>query len=472
MATSILRRPRPPGARRGWPGGSSSGDSARSSLRSGSACSATGPRLRPTSPSRSGSWRSVRSGSSSRDASRRTPSGGSTWGSGLPSASCSPSAMSTGIGRRSRTPEPRGNGRGLAHQLGVGTHLRRPAHLDVPDLPGRSPALAPVAAGGVGVGDRDGALVDRVRVPERRLHGRRGPVGAQSVHDPIPDPGVRRRPDGAGGRVHADGRRVDRLAGRAVPAQSRGRATAGEVGDPGGERLAGLPGDPRGARQRRSRRRLPRDRPRPDPGFGRHRDPEVPAVRHRRRHQEDRGVHAGRLRADGDVPGRDRARHRRHHLPGPGRCAVAGRDVQPGPASGALARRPARLRPPGHLVRGPGGLLRAHGGDVRDRRRPPSDGADPRRRDGRDHGDGVVAGGRGAATGGEQRQASCRRRSRRPATRCRRSPTTSPSRCGTTASSSERSRSRHPRTIRSIRRAAGSWATSPRRRAWCSATSG
>jgi hypothetical protein len=175
-----------------------------------------------------------------------------------------------------------------------------------------------------------------------------------------------RPPGRSGGRCRPDGLPAAEPGGGSrlhgpLPQVHRGRAAPDQVG-----RLCGRP-DRGGAAGVRDRVRQPAGRlsggRAAHPDRSRDRDHEVPAVRDRRRHQQDDclrlagRVHHGRLR-----PGRRRDRLARAGRPA-GRLAARPGPVHPGhrggggglPAgqgTGAAPGQPAGVRPPGHSLRG------------------------------------------------------------------------------------------------------------------------
>ena len=206
---------------------------------------------------------------------------------------------------------------GLARHLGMGPRLAVPHHSLAAAVPRRAPAVAEMAP-------RDLADVRRRWRGDPRDLARPEPELAADVPQPGPGGdaghqesrrGIRGRGAGARGRRRPD---LPCRADHAVPPQPGRAATADEV-----VRLRG-DSHPRAAAGQHRPRHHPgtaghglrgRD---PAAGRDRHRDPEVPPVRHRRRHQQDRGVRgAGRV----------------HHR-GLRRLLVVGIGSWPGPAGG------------------------------------------------------------------------------------------------------------------------------------------
>ena len=147
------------------------------------------------------------------------------------------------------------------------------------------------------------------------------------------------------------------------------------------------------------RERPPEYRAVDGPRRGRHRDVQVPPLRHRRRDQQDRRRRRARGVRDRRVP-RDRGRHRhgdRHERGAEPRAVHRGdggrRTRVPASARAREAAcRPRRLREARDAVRGAFRLLGAGGRRLLHRRRPAAHGSGARRGDGSDADRGVAAG--------------------------------------------------------------------------------
>ena len=138
---------------------------------------------------------------------------------------------------------------------------------------------------------------------------------------------------------------------------------------------------------------------------GRRGGPEVPPLRHRCRHQQDRRLrnarrvlHCRLCRGRGGAGHRDRVDAR--PVPDGGGRRRDRRRLQPGARARQAAGRSSRLRNARDAVRGAVGVLRAHGGHLCVGRHPAPDGSGPGRGDGRTRRD-LVAGRRPAARGGD-----------------------------------------------------------------------